>query len=169
MTVNRGFTLIELIVVVSVVGVLAVLALPSFKEWKTNAEYRKAAREVASVLRLARSRAISANREHDVVFDLVTDSYRLRKGSRATDTPTDGWSIVYNCSSVPASVNLKGLLACSDDTNETFAFHFNPNGSCTNKYICVLDNASNKKFLVGIPRPTSGRVKIMSWNGSDWE
>ena len=59
---QRGFSLIELLIVVAIAGILAAIAFPSFTQWRQNMEYREAARDVVSVLRDARQRAISSNR-----------------------------------------------------------------------------------------------------------
>lgn len=166
---DKGFTLVELIVVMTIIGVLSIVAYPYFAGWVVEAEYRKAARDIASALRFARTKAVSCNREFDVVFDLVENTYMIREGSRATDTPTDGWKVVFSGSSMPKSINLKGYLGCTNDTDETFGFHFNPNGSSSNRYICVVDNLANKKFRIGIPKPTTGRIYIRRWNGAQWE
>jgi general secretion pathway protein H len=63
-----GFTLIELLVVLAIMVLVAVLAVPSIFSALPNIEARGGAREVASALREARSRAILSNR--DVIFSL---------------------------------------------------------------------------------------------------
>lgn len=58
---SRGFTMIELMVVVSIVAVLAAVATPSFKDFILGQRVKSAAFDLASNLLLARSEAIKRN------------------------------------------------------------------------------------------------------------
>ncbi|HYA02353.1 MAG TPA: GspH/FimT family pseudopilin [Syntrophobacteria bacterium] len=53
----RGFTAIELVVVIAVIGLLLAVAVPSFNEWRKNMNLKAAAREVVSSFQLARLEA----------------------------------------------------------------------------------------------------------------
>ena len=77
MRAQKGFTLVELLVVLLILGVLLALAPPVFNRALPGLELRAAAREVAATLREARGRAIRANREAAVAFDLAEGVYRL--------------------------------------------------------------------------------------------
>lgn len=58
---SRGFSMIELMVVVAVAAVLAAVATPSFKEFILGQRVKNAAFDLASNLLLARSEAIKRN------------------------------------------------------------------------------------------------------------
>jgi type IV fimbrial biogenesis protein FimT len=59
---GRGFTLIELAVVLAVVAILLSQAAPAFSAWTRNAQIRTATESIQNGLMLARSEAIRRNR-----------------------------------------------------------------------------------------------------------
>jgi type II secretion system protein H len=67
---SRGFTLIELMVVLAVLALLLTVAVPFFPKALPGAEIKGAARELAAGLRTARSRAITLNREVGFTLDV---------------------------------------------------------------------------------------------------
>ena len=63
---TRGFTLVELMVVIAIMAILAVLAAPSFNEFIAKQQTRSAAYELAQTFQTARSNAILNRRSVDV-------------------------------------------------------------------------------------------------------
>ncbi len=73
----RGFTLVELLVVLLILSVLLVAAPIAFDRVLPSLQVRSDAREVASMLREARGQAIRDNREATVTIDVEERTYRL--------------------------------------------------------------------------------------------
>ncbi len=73
----RGFTLVELLVVLLILSVLLVAAPIAFDRVLPGLQVRSDAREVARVLREARGQAIRGNREATVTIDVEERTYRL--------------------------------------------------------------------------------------------
>jgi prepilin-type N-terminal cleavage/methylation domain-containing protein len=68
---SRGFTLVELILVIGIMGILAVSIRPVYGNWQAGAEGNRAAEELASLLRAARTKSLSGfnDSEYGIYFD----------------------------------------------------------------------------------------------------
>jgi type IV fimbrial biogenesis protein FimT len=68
---QRGVSLIEVMIMLAVVAVLMMLGLPAYSTWVQNSQLRSAAESLAGGLRAARSEALQRNR--NVEFVLTSD------------------------------------------------------------------------------------------------
>ena len=64
-----GFTLLEMLVVLTILGLAVLLAMPTLERSLPGLELRTEARDVASILREARARAIGRNEVLTMVVD----------------------------------------------------------------------------------------------------
>jgi general secretion pathway protein H len=71
----RGFTLVELIVVLAILGLMLVLVPPLISRGTPGADLKAASRAVAALMRDARQRAIARNSE--VAFTVDVDRRRI--------------------------------------------------------------------------------------------
>lgn len=74
---QRGFTLVELLVVLTILGILLTLAPAALNRVLPGLQLKSAAREVAATLREARGQAIRDNLAVAVVVDTETGRYGL--------------------------------------------------------------------------------------------
>ena len=70
---QRGFSLMELMVVIAIVGVMAAIAIPSFSSWKDRQAVSNAASSLLKHLKQARNLAMAENRIVRIAF--TTNSY----------------------------------------------------------------------------------------------
>jgi prepilin-type N-terminal cleavage/methylation domain-containing protein len=75
---ERGFSLVEMLIVVAIVAVMAAVALPNIGQYIRNYRIKGAAQAVAGELQSARSRAIMSNTNLGVSFVVLDrDTYRF--------------------------------------------------------------------------------------------
>lgn len=65
---ERGFTLLEMMVVVGIVGILATFALPAYQEWMTHSAVNNSAQTLMAKLKQARNMAVAENRNVTLSF-----------------------------------------------------------------------------------------------------
>jgi type IV fimbrial biogenesis protein FimT len=105
---NRGFSLLELILVVAITAVFAAIAAPRYG--RATGQYRLdlAARRVAADLRLAQSCAKAASASRTVVFAASTDSYQLT-GVSAPDGATGDYTVSLSAEPYQADLTVTGF------------------------------------------------------------
>ncbi len=77
----RGFTLMELIVVLAILGLMLILVPPFITRGTPGTELKAASRNVAALMREARQQAIAQNREVAVAVDVDRRYLAIEPGS----------------------------------------------------------------------------------------
>jgi len=72
---KKGFTLIELMVVVAIIGTLAAIATPNFIRFMNESKARSDIRDLISGLQGAKMSAVKENGRAVIVFDVNAESY----------------------------------------------------------------------------------------------
>ena len=64
----RGFTLLEMMIVMIIISVLAAIALPAFSDWRARQAVRSATQALLAQMKQARVLAVSENRSVSIAF-----------------------------------------------------------------------------------------------------
>lgn len=140
----RGFTLVELLVVLALMGLALTVASPLIANALPGTEMRASARDVATGLRYARSLAISTNTDVTFDVDVETRRFAVSRGRRTGSFPKDAEIILTTARS-----ELFGDGAGS--------IRFFPDGTSTGGGVEIV--RENRRFLITVDWLT-GRVAI---------
>jgi type II secretion system protein H len=166
---QRGFTLMELLVVVGVIAIMAAMAIPTFVSWRQSIEYRQAARELGAALRDARTHAISDNRQYVVQLDAANRAFQFRRGDAATNSAI--WENITRPGPQAASdpdpiwIFLPTRITVVSDAGVT-EVRFSPNGTATfnvaanQAVIRIQDDAAPPADRFGVIVTPTGRIQI---------
>jgi type II secretion system protein H len=86
---RRGFTLIELAIVLVIFGILMQLAIPSFRSWLANGRVRTVAESLQNDLRQAQAEAVRRNRQ--VALVLTDSSPTIANPESTASTSARNW------------------------------------------------------------------------------
>ncbi len=132
---SRGFTLVELLVVLAVLALVLVVAGPMVSNALPGAHLKTAARDLAAGLRYARSRAITTNRSTALLLDTETRRYRVDGEPEVRTLPT------------AFSVSLQTARSELADAH-TGRIRFFPDGSSTGGEIELSDGTRTYRVTV---------------------
>jgi type II secretion system protein H len=71
----KGFTLVELIIVLALLAIVAAIASPSFQRMAINAGLRSAAKDIMSDFANLKARAVAENTPFQITFDMANNNY----------------------------------------------------------------------------------------------
>jgi len=142
---KRGFTLLELLVVLFIVGLLFALIPPLFSGAVPGVKLKAAVRDLAVALRLARNQSITHDVETQVHLNLESPAYAI--GRQAPRT-------------LPSGVELKVAPAARQSALETtrHVVRFFSDGSSSGTLITVSRDKRSYDLHVGW---LTGRVTII--------
>lgn len=143
---NRGFTLVEMMIVVAVLAILAAIAAPNLKTYMAQRRVNGAARLVMTDLMEARMKAVSQNNRFKVFF-LDDHRYQILDDDNNNNTEDSG--------EASTTKNIQGeyydvTLSASADPI------FYPRGTAYGTTVRLTNSSGSKSVTVA----AAGRVKI---------
>jgi prepilin-type N-terminal cleavage/methylation domain-containing protein len=159
---ERGVSLVELATVMGIIGILVAIAIPSGLQMQQNARFRQDASAIGVMLREARARTVSLNREHRVEFDLTAgaNQYRLAQGNLSSGSAV--WNPVNPVGGGWVGVAQGVVLtqAGCPGAAPIYSIDFNPNGSAGTGCTIAVRNAGLTLMHQVTVTQNTGRVRI---------
>lgn len=131
---NKGFTLLELILVVLIISALVGLSTPMFRKTLADMQFNQACMDLNSALNYARQAAILNKGEYQVKLNAGEGKFWIQPGGKAYSLP-------------------KEIKIISDKGQITFY----PTGRCEAATITVTSGSKSRTFTT---EGTAGYVKI---------
>ena len=141
---GKGYTLVELIVVIALVGIVLSISIPSIKIIFTTSE-KKELMEFKRDLIFARNSAVMENKVYSIDLDIVENQYFIRKSNK------NGKKLIKKKKFV------NGIVLKEDNLDHYITFY--PTGSVEKAGTIRLSNRKKEKIYITIT-PATGKVNL---------
>lgn len=138
---NRGFTLVELMVVISLLAIMASIAVPNFTQFTRNNQVQAKAEELKTFLVMARTEAV--NWRTIIELDLAAnDTWQAKR-------PSQNDQLLRNIEFTQGKVK---LVATNESGTGITDLTYRPNGTASNpaRFTVCYDEDAENGFLITI-------------------
>ena len=142
---RRGFTLIELSLVLVLIGLSVAIVLPNINKGMQDREVRKSALSLAAVARDLKSKAVAAGVPQQLVLNLLQSSYIAGRRREAVH--------------LPGEVRFASVQGGESIDRDTKKFYFFPNGSSLGGEIVLADGEKSIFYSIRLEALT-GRIAV---------
>ena len=129
---QKGFTLVEAIIVIFIIGIVTAIAIPQFQKMATNAKLRAAARDLMADFSRLKQRAMSENMAYKITFNDTEDinNYAIQQ--------KDGLTIQIK---TPAWFGAIRILSATFGRGKTITFH--TRGTASAGHVVLVDERNS--------------------------
>lgn len=144
----RGFTLLELMIVVAIMGLMMAIGVPGILSIMHEGPLRKAVNDVTEICSRARNQAILHNHTMTVTFDPQTKQISTSAAADAKQPSTRLGSKPVTSTTLDDSVSIAMLdINLRDDTQSDWArVRFFPNGTSDELTIVLTSRGEYRKI-----------------------
>lgn len=152
---SKGFSLMELIIVMALIGILMAIAMPSVLSQIAHLRLTRSVRNVVSELNAARFKAIAQNKNYAVEFTISAganppDSYQLQSWNGAAYVNEPG----------RAAGALEPDISISSPGGPAYTLPFTPSGTSTATSICIENtHETNDRMKITVTGST-GMIQV---------
>jgi prepilin-type N-terminal cleavage/methylation domain-containing protein len=145
---RKGFTMTEVVVVLSLLGILTAIAIPSFISWLPRHRLQTSTRQIYDDLNLAKIRAVRANIDSCITFNVGNGNYTVFLDVNGDSTYTNGVdTLIKGPVTLENGVNITAANTCgfnnrgmSTAAGPTQVSLTNPTGVVTNVNVNTVGN-----------------------------
>ena len=141
---DKGFSLIELVIVMVIVGLSLTLVMPNLSRFSNTIELKAATKKISGILRYYRSEAIQQGKVHQVLFDSNLREVRIQSLELTEE------KVLKNKYPLPAGVQIKEVNIPAPQYPDDFpVIEFYPSGGSNGGSI-LLDSPDRKGFRISV-------------------
>jgi general secretion pathway protein H len=156
---DRGFSLIEMVVVMVLLSLAVALVTPSLSKFSRSVELKAAAKKISGILRYYRSEAVNKGQVFRVFFDPDLREVKVQPMESTEEKGED--KPPQKIYSLPQGIHMKEIKVESPQYSSDFpTVEFYPNGG-SNGGTILLDSEDRKGYRIRIHFLT-GTVQVES-------
>lgn len=177
---HRGFTLVELIIVIALTGIVSAIAAPQLSRMIQGIQVKSATQDMVSEMVLLKIRAIKENRKYRIIFGSPDKChYKVQQDGNRDDDYTDAADTVVKTVSLPPGIvfdtnalkRTSGDLMCIDAIcfGSDNGASFKPTGTsdCGSVYLIPEEDKRSGRTdrMRAISTTSTGRIRV--WRYTD--
>lgn len=151
---NRGFSLIELVVVLVLISLSLALVAPSFSRFSKGVELKTTAQRVSGILRYFRSESIQSGKVYQIIFDPGLREVNIQvlesEEEGAAGKGKDEQKSAKRSYPIPAGIQMKEFnIPTPEFQSDLPTIEFYPNGG-TNGGSFILDAQDQRGYRIKV-------------------
>jgi len=169
---NRGFSLLDLLIVLMILGIMGVILAPQLYSTMTEARLNEAAREMVSGLQYAQSLAVTHQRPFGLKADVDGNWFRIFDYQHRDDSnphhdetpPVDGYGVVINpldkdwyIVDLDTSHTYEGVNLNAAPTDGTISFYPDGHSSSDDSSFVLTYGGDTRTITVD---GTTGKIRV---------